>query len=132
MGWLQSVLMVTMLACASAKAAVYEFVASEDPYNIADFTTANNNTIPTLAAGFTIKNKATVNWNFDGKTTAITGPIVVEDGGTLNITAYGKMKSKGSVTVNGTLIIANSQGLGLFNNKGTVPELENSMPTTLP
>lgn len=107
-GWLQSVVIVAMLACASAKAAAYEFVANENPYNIADFTTANNNTIPTLVAGFTIKNKATVNWNFDGKTTAITGPIVVEEGGALNITAHGKMKSEGSVTVNGTLIIANS------------------------
>lgn len=115
-------IIAAILGSASAKSAAYEFVASENPYNVSTFTAANNTTIPTLTAGFTVKNKATVNWNFDGKATSITGPIVVEAGGTLNITAHGQMKSEGRVLVNGALIITNSDidSVGLSNHKSTI------------
>lgn len=117
------ILLIITFKQALPSAPNYEFTAAEEEYSVDSVFFTNNN----LANGFTIDSGATVNWNFDATDTPITGPIILSNGGTFNISGTIKiansdfssigLDSFGSLSVasTGKIIIANSGNVGISN-----------------
>ena len=111
------IFVATLLLGSSVLAVQYQFTENTTPYTVDSvFFSANS-----LASdGFTVASGATVTWGVNDSRTAITGPITVE--GTLvigNSSGIGLINDS-TITVNGgTLTISNSGSCGLYN-RGTI------------